>query len=350
MAKEVGKTKEAARQEAIAKYDTVKKLLTRPDVQKGINQMMGRYANRERMLQVVLNYVRQNEGLLDCSQSSLIAGIVGIFKLGLDPTLKQVHLIPFWNSKKKMMEATIIIDYRGKLALMKRTGEVSNVSAHPVYVNDQLQIQFGTSEFINHVPAEGERGDIRGAYIVVTYKDGSKSQDYMSLAEIEKRMAVSKTVEKKGDQLVAKDGTPWKEWFEEQCVKTVIHHHSKHVPMSIEEKLAEELDARADAGETQLDILPGSVEAILTGENSELGEEISPVVIFDEKAEKAIPAEDKALWEEYLKLAAEGNKKSIDEMKVFFSGDFDSFFSAFQRYKTKKEKSSAPAPGAEEKK
>ncbi len=335
--KEVGKTKEAERQMAIAKYENVKKLLSRPDVQKGLYEMTGHYANRERLFQVVLQYVRQNDTLLDCSQSSLLAGIVGIFKLGLDPILKQVHLIPFWNTKKKMMEATLIIDFRGKIALMKRNGELSTVSANVVYEKDTFNIQFGTDEYIRHTPSEeADPGKVRGAYAVLTMKDGTKKQDYMPIKRIEQRMAVSKTVDKKGDQLVPREGTPWDQWYEEMCIKTVIHHISKQVPMSVEERLAEELDSRAESGMTQLDILPGTVEAILTGSPGELPEEISPVVVFDQKAEKAIAKEDGPLWEEYVKLIAEKNQKTIDEAKAQLVDNFDGVVEAFTRHKAKK--------------
>ncbi len=337
--KELGKPKEVGRQEALQRYENVRKLLTRPDVQKGIGQMMSHYANKERFFQVVLNYVRQNDALLDCSQSSLLAGIVGIFKLGLDPTLKQVHLVPFWNTKKKMLEATLIIDFRGKISLMKRNGEVSTVSANVVYEKDTFEVQFGTDEFIRHIPSdEADPGNVKGAYVVLTMKDGTKKQDYMPINRIEQRMATSKTVDKKDGELVPREGTPWDTWYEEMCIKTVIHHISKQVSMSVEERLAEELDSRAEIGETQLDILPGTVEAILTGDSHEIPEEISPVVIFDQKVEKSIPHNEIGLWNDYLKITAEKNQKSIDEVKAQFSGEFDTIFSAFQRYKEKKER------------
>jgi len=343
---EVGKPKDVQRQEAAAKYDNVRKLLTRPDIKAGMGEIMGRYASKDRLFNVVLNYVRQNEGLLDCTQSSLIAGIVGIFKLQLDPTLKQVHLIPFWNTKKKQMEATLIIDYRGKIALMKRNGEVQSVSAHAVYEKDELKMRFGTEEYIEHIPpADGDRGEkVKGAYIVVTYKDGSKSQDYMSAAEIEKRMAMSKTVDRDKDgNPVARSGVPWGEWYEEMAIKTVIHHHSKQVPMSVEERVADEIDGSQGAL-TQIDMLPGSVENLLTGEAQ--GEEISPVAIFDEKASKLMKPEQEPLWSVYLQETANLHKISVDELKATYKDDADKVVASFEKYKEakggKKEPETAP--------
>lgn len=348
--KDVSRPKEALRQEAISKYETVKKLLSRPDVQKGLTQMMSHYANKDRLFQAVMNYVRMNEALLDCSQSSLLAGIVGIFKLGLDPTLKQVHLVPFWNTKKKMMEATLIIDFRGKISLMKRNGEVSTVSGNVVYTKDIFDVQFGTDEFIKHIPSEeADPGEVKGAYVVLTMKDGTKKQDYMPIKRIEQRMAVSKTVDKKGDELVARDGTPWDQWYEEMCIKTVIHHISKQVPMSIEERLADELDSRADAGLTQLDILPGNVEAILSGTPGEMPEDVSPVTIFDQKVEKLIQKEDALLWEEYLKLSADKNQITVDEVKARFVDQVDAVISMFNKFKERKKAEGEKKEAKEEK-
>jgi len=67
------------------------------------------------------------------------------------------------NKWRSQMEAQLIPGYRGYIALARRSGDVQSVAAQVVYENDRFSIRYGLNEDLEHVPAEGDRGEIRGA-------------------------------------------------------------------------------------------------------------------------------------------------------------------------------------------
>jgi recombination protein RecT len=62
-----------------------------------------------------------------------------------------------------------------------------------------------------------------GAYSIVTFKDGTKSRDYMPRWRIEKA---------REQNPIGKNSLMWTKFYDEGAVKTVIRHHSKRLPMS----------------------------------------------------------------------------------------------------------------------
>jgi recombination protein RecT len=334
------KPQEVIRQQALQKYEDIKKDLAGSKIQQFLQAALSGMMNPQRYINILLTYVRQREDVLqECDKASILATMLEICKLQLDPVLKEVYIVPYWNSKRKVKEAQMRIDYRGKIHLVMNTGKVKKVKGYAVYSNDELEVSQGTEEYIRHRPSKGPRGEIVGAYCVVTYKDDTTSQEYMDIEEIKKREAVSPTMQRDKDGKVARDengdpipmdGTPWKEWFADMSIKTVLHHHLKQVPMSAEVLHAEELDDRAYKGESQIDIIAPDISDLIDNKS-----EISPVIIFDQKVEKAISLEDRPLFDEYLKKIAEKYKTTVDEMKVQLKDEFEGVILAFQKYKEK---------------
>lgn len=318
-------SQEAERQRGLQKYDTIKKMLLKDETKRLIEMAMPKHVNADRLFQVTITMLRENEDLLKCTQSSLIAGIMGIFKLGLDPVLKQAHLVPFWNGRKKVFEAQMIVDYRGYISLARRSGEVNDVSARPVYEKDEFYVEYGSNPVLKHVPARGERGEIVGAYVVFFFKDGTPpSFEFMSREDIDKRMKSSKA----GGKQEGPEG-PWREWYEEQATKTVIRHHIKYVPVSTEMQSAANIEERALIGETQTDLLPS-----LTGDEAAL--DASPIAYFDERSKALVAEAERPLWEQFLAETAELNKISPDELKAQYKDDVDKMIGVFNNYKKKK--------------
>jgi len=315
------------KQQAVQKYETIKKMFLKDDVKKRIQQVIPQFVNAQRLFEVSVTMLRENQDLLKCSQESLIAGIMGILKLGLDPVLKQVHLVPFWNGRTKRFEAQMIIDYKGYLVLARRSGEVADVSVGHRHEKDHWRMVKGTTELLEHIPAEGERGEYLGSYVVFFFKDGGKpSFEYMTKGEIDKRKGISQTGKK--------DEGPWKDWEEEMRAKTVLRHHIKYIPVATEDmQRASELDDRSVIGETQLDLLPD------LGLGAETGQEViqaNPAAVFDERANRLIPTEDYAFWNNFLNETASLNKVSVEEMKASYKDDLEKLVQVFtQKYKPK---------------
>jgi recombination protein RecT len=106
---------------------------------------------------------------------------------------------------------------------VRQSGEVADLRARVVYEHDEFVYEMGDIETIIHRPKlDGERGRIIGAYSIADLKDGTKSREFMTIAEVEAVRSRSK----------AENGGPWFTDYGEMVRKTVIKRHSKALPMS----------------------------------------------------------------------------------------------------------------------
>ena len=206
-----------------------------------IAKACGSIIKADELGRVALTTIRLNPALLECNIQSLMAGVMQAAQLGLriDPTLGQAYLVPF-NRKIKVpgkpdqwtKEAQFIIGYRGLLALIRNSGEVSTIVAHAVYENDHFTLQYGLEEKLEHIPwhcykpnPAKEGGSFLGAYCVAKLKDGGHAFLYMPKAEIDEHRKRSKSA----------DSGPWVTDYEAMALKTVVKGISKWLPMSIDD-------------------------------------------------------------------------------------------------------------------
>jgi recombination protein RecT len=238
--------------------------------------------------------------------------------LGLEPDqfLGQAYLVPFWNEKKKCNEAQLIPGYRGYIALARRTGEVQSVSAQVVFQNDHFILKYGLEEILDHSPAEGDRGEVKGAYVIFRYKDGAYSFDYMPKADIDAIRKRSKS---------AAVG-PWVTDYGEMAKKTVIKRHAKLAPLSVEFQQAVALEDRANLGETQIDLMSDGPGALLEAETDQPPDLSAKVAEFDKATE------DKPLMAKYIDVTAKHFKKAADESKAEALKDLPSLLMAYDKW------------------
>ena len=137
----------------------------------------------------------------------------------------------------------------GLLKKVRQSGDVSKVSARVVHEHDEFAINYGFDDEIKHVPPplDKPRGKAIGAYAVAVLADGSRYIEVMSLEDIERVRAVSKSKENQYG--------PWVQWWGEMARKTVFRRLSKWLPMStdLEEAFArdETLSVRYDGEPVQ---------------------------------------------------------------------------------------------------
>lgn len=314
------------------KVKDVRAFLEKAEVKKQFEAALPQHLGVERLLRVTMTALRNNPALLDCTRESLFACVLGCATLGLEPEpfLGQAYLVPFkrkyqdrgqWRTK---MECQLIPGYRGYIALARRTGEVQSVSVQAVYVNDHFRLSYGLNETLEHTPAEGERGDFRGAYVVVRYKDGSHSFDYMNAADILKIAKRSKTYNQGEDEWSG----PWGTDFEEMAKKTVIRRHFKVVPMSVEMGKLTAADDMASMGMSQRALWEEDGGVVCIPEAKDPAQTFEGLV-----KEKACDQED---LERFISEVAEANGCSEDEVKAQAADQFDSFWGAFEDWVEKK--------------
>jgi recombination protein RecT len=193
-----------------------------------IAKACGSQIKADELGRVALTTIRLNPKLMECNIQSLMAGVMMAAQLGLriDPTLGQAYLVPYGK------EAQFILGYRGMLALIRNSGEVSNIMAHPVYDNDLFILQYGLDEKLEHIPWHcrtdkqvKDGGNFKGAYVVAKLKDGGNAHLYMPKAEIDAHRKRSK----------ASASGPWVTDYEAMALKTVVRGISKWLPMSIDD-------------------------------------------------------------------------------------------------------------------
>lgn len=228
--------------------DQIAELLKRK--QGEITKMLPRHLNAERLLKVAQIAATTTPALLECEVPSLIGAIGQCAQMGLEPNtvLGHAYLVPF-NTKRKrnggeewVKSVQVIIGYKGLIDLARRSGQIVSISAHEVHEKDDFELVYGLDEKLNHTPAFGERGPIRGFYAVAKLKDGGTAFEFMSDHQVREIMAASQSKGKYG---------PWKDHYTEMGRKTVIRRLAKYLPLSIEFQTAAVLDGQAAAGKDQ---------------------------------------------------------------------------------------------------
>jgi len=185
------------------------------------------HLNADRMMRVALTTINKNPKLASCTQASLLACIMDCAALGLEPDNRRAHLIPYGD------KCTLIIDYKGLVELMMRTGQVSSIHSDVVCENDVFSYNLGIVE-THKIDFRQPRGEMYAAYVIITFKDGSKKCEVMTREEIDSIRKRSRA---------GKDG-PWVTDYHEMAKKTVFRRASKWVPLSAE--LQETLERDGD--------------------------------------------------------------------------------------------------------
>lgn len=239
----------------------------------------------ERMRGVVLSAFTRNAELFQCDPVTVVRAVVEAAQVGLEPTgaIGGAHLVPRWNNKRKVKEASLIIDYRGLVTLAKRSGEISRVTARIVRAADDFDYQQGTEEWLRHKPAlVPDPGEYVYVYAVAFYRDGGSQFDVMSAAQIQNHMERHAPRNREGNIV-----GPWVSDPEEMWKKTVLRRLSKLLPLTIEARAAiafEDEQAEAAPATPRVDraaTLRRRLQAQLTG-----GEVAAEPVVDDESVEE----------------------------------------------------------------
>lgn len=212
----------------VAKTDKERKILVKAELEKA-KGMIARVAPRgfmtqqERLLTCYEVARRRNPELLDCDPKSVVLALAMASSLGMLPNtpLEHCYLIPYDNKKAGKKEAQLQVSYKGLIYLADNTSRFEMVRGVTVYSNDLFDIDEGTAPRIMHKPTLKDRGEIIGAYGIVTYRGGSTQFRWLDKDQLDKRRAKS----------AAKSNGPWVDWEKEMCDKTGLKYVLKQVPL-----------------------------------------------------------------------------------------------------------------------
>lgn len=135
---------------------------------------------------------------------------------GLEPDGRRAHLIPYGN------ECTLIIDYKGLVELIRRSGEVTSLRAETVCEFDEFDWING--EITHKVDWRSPRGEVQAVYAEAKLKSGEAQSSVMTREEVEAIRERSKA---------GRNG-PWVTDWAEMAKKTAVRRLSKMLPLSSE--------------------------------------------------------------------------------------------------------------------
>jgi recombination protein RecT len=228
-------------------------------------QLVPSHVDVKQFLAVAGAALKKTKGALDAANNhpqSFLMAAAECARLGLVPGVTY-HFAPFHSKDAGCQVITGIVDYKGEIELIYRSGRVSAVKFEIVRMHDEFLWRPTQMKLPRHeikgdgLATEDIRGAIRGAYAYAEMLDGSISQVVVfSKSQIDKRRAVAKTQ------------TFWNAWEEEMTLKTVLHRLYDVVPHS-PEHMAELFRAQAAAASRPLDDTAQVIEP-LAAEPAEL--------------------------------------------------------------------------------
>ena len=216
-----------------------------------ISRALPEHMTADRMARIALTEFRKTPALMKCDPATLFGAVIQCAQLGLEPggAMGHAYLIPFENRKRGTTDVQFIIGYRGMLDLARRSGQIVSIVARDVCQNDKFHYCYGIADTIEHVPADGNRGELTHVYAVAKLKDGGVQFEVLTRHQIE----VIRN-ESQGYKTAIKfnrTDSPWIAHFTEMARKTAIRRLFKYLPVSIEIQRAVGLDEAGEGGLSQ---------------------------------------------------------------------------------------------------
>lgn len=181
-----------------------------------IAKSLPRHLSPDRFARIAITALTRTPKLAECTQESLFKCLLDLSAAGLEPDGRRAHLIPYGR------ECTLVIDYKGLVELIRRSGDVVSLRAETVCENDEFEWVNG--EVKHRVDWRKPRGEMQAVYAEARMKSGEVQTATMTLDEVEGIRKRSK----------AGNNGPWKTDYAEMAKKTAVRRLSKMLPLSSE--------------------------------------------------------------------------------------------------------------------
>lgn len=222
---------------------TVDQLLRSETFKKQVALALPKHLPVERFLRIVTTTIRRNPKLSACTVESLAQTILDSAQLGLelDGLLGRAYAVPYGD------KCTLIIGYKGLIALAYRSRQVKAIQAAVVYDRDKFHWQMGLNPDMTHEPYQGidHPGKVTHSYCVATLDGDVTVWVVLPRWEIEEHRKRSKS---------ANTG-PWQTDYAAMAKKTAIRVLSAVLPIAsesplptVQEAVAIEDTSHIDAG------------------------------------------------------------------------------------------------------
>ncbi len=199
----------------------IKQRLETPNMVQKIERLLPAklQGSAQRLISRALLYFARRPDLIDCTADSFVLCVISAAELGLAIDGRLAHAVPFKNNKTGKMEAAFIPDYKGVVAVAKRTGIVKDVRAEIVCENDQFDFCRGidADRLEHHIDICKPRGATIGAYAIVDLPDGTHHVEGMTMEQLERVQRKAKS-----------QHGPWASDPDEMRRKTVVKRALKY--------------------------------------------------------------------------------------------------------------------------
>jgi len=185
----------------------------------------------DKFVRVALTEVRRNPKLGEASVPSLLGALLASAQLGLEPggPLGHAYLVPYGK------EVQLIVSYKGMEQLAYRSGIVASINARVVREGDVFDFEFGSNEYVRHIPKAGVGGEVTHAYCIARLVTGGQVMVVLFREDIERRKGRSKATGKE---------SPWSTDYDEMARKSAIRAIFRDLPASTETQRALGYDER----------------------------------------------------------------------------------------------------------
>lgn len=201
---------------AITKQSDLKGLINSDAMRDQFAKALPKHLSAERFARVAITALTRTPKLQECTPASLMKCLLDLSAMGLEPDGRRAHLIPYGT------EATLIIDYKGLVELIRRSGDVVSIRSETVCERDEFSWTNG--EVTHSVNWRENRGAVQAVYAEAVMKSGEKQTAVLTIAEVN---AIR-------DRSRAGKSGPWVSDFAEMAKKTAVRRLSKMLPLSAE--------------------------------------------------------------------------------------------------------------------
>lgn len=178
-------------------------------------------------LATTTEYLIRHPDLFQSERRSLDEAVVNAAMLGLElgAPFDLAALIPYKDRDGRIF-ANLVVEYRGHMVQVYRTGKVKSIEARPVYASDVFEYEFGRRPRLVHQPTiDVHRGKLVYAYAVAQLADGGSAMEVITAHDADKARADSPGADR--------PGSLWKKREAEMWTKTAIKKLVNRLPRSL---------------------------------------------------------------------------------------------------------------------
>lgn len=220
---------------AESQLTVIKRELSTPGWLQQVKAAVPAHVKPEQFIRTAQTMLSQNPNLVKCERNSLYSAIMSCAALGLMPEsfLGQAYVVPYKG------QAQLQIGYKGLIALARRSGDIGSIESGVTYENDEVELILGDeSKFTIRPCLDGDPGQPKFVWCVITLKDGSKQREIMTVEQVEKIRKAAPSA----------NSPAWKNNWDGMARKVCIKRALKYAPLSTDIQQATSIDDAPETG------------------------------------------------------------------------------------------------------